>query len=297
MRTIIGLIFVIMFTAIMVNAQALPLPTLNPPVVSGSSVELSWTPVEGASGYNVYRLLSADGTHMLESKTDLTKYTVTGLACGTTFSFFVTAYNGNGEGWGYSNAISVTMGLCSPVLTYTATQTSITLSWDQISGATGYKVYRLINSFGTHMELGATTETSFEVESLACGTTFSFFVTSYNDDGERWGYDNAISASTISCSVTGVENDKASKEFSLEQNYPNPFNPSTTIHFVLPEQSFLSLNVYNLLGEKVATLANEILPAGQHSVDFDGSNLPSGIYVYRLISDKFSASKKMLLTK
>jgi len=92
------------------------------------------------------------------------------------------------------------------------------------------------------------------------------------------------------------------KTFRLEQNFPNPFNPSTTIRFSIPEQSFVMLEVFNTLGEKVSTLVAEELNAGNYKYEFNvgtsrGLSLPSGIYWYRLRTTEYSESKKMLLIK
>jgi hypothetical protein len=86
-------------------------------------------------------------------------------------------------------------------------------------------------------------------------------------------------------------------EFTLEQNYPNPFNPSTKIRFGLVENTHVKLAVYNLLGEVVATLVNQPMTFGSHEIEFDGSNLPSGMYIYKLEAGGNSISKKMLLMK
>jgi len=86
-------------------------------------------------------------------------------------------------------------------------------------------------------------------------------------------------------------------EFSLDQNYPNPFNPSTTIKYSIPVDGMVTLAVYNVLGQKVATLVNEIVKSGVHEVNFDASKLSSGVYFYKVESSKFSAIKKMMLIK
>ncbi|MFA5404217.1 MAG: alpha/beta fold hydrolase [Ignavibacteria bacterium] len=93
-------------------------------------------------------------------------------------------------------------------------------------------------------------------------------------------------------------------KFSLSQNYPNPFNPATNIKFSIPENDILkikndivTLKVYNILGKEIATLVNEKLQPGTYEVKFEGSNLPSGIYFYRLESDNYSKVKKMTLIK
>jgi hypothetical protein len=86
-------------------------------------------------------------------------------------------------------------------------------------------------------------------------------------------------------------------EFSLAQNYPNPFNPSTTIRFVVPVSGFVSLKVFDLLGREVATLVDEKKDAGSYEVTFDGKNLSSGVYFYRLQAGEFVQTKKLLLQK
>ena len=87
------------------------------------------------------------------------------------------------------------------------------------------------------------------------------------------------------------------ESFQLEQNYPNPFNPSTKITFNLNKPGFTTLTVYNLLGEKIATLVNQEIMAGRHTVDFNATHLASGIYLYKLNSGDFSAVRKMMVLK
>jgi hypothetical protein len=83
----------------------------------------------------------------------------------------------------------------------------------------------------------------------------------------------------------------------LEQNYPNPFNPSTTISFSIPNEEFVSLKVFNSLGEKVAELVNERKPAGNYSVSFNAIKLASGIYFYKISAGNFLQTRKMILVK
>jgi hypothetical protein len=86
-------------------------------------------------------------------------------------------------------------------------------------------------------------------------------------------------------------------EFSLAQNYPNPFNPSTEIQFALPMDANVNLTVINLLGQEVATVASGFHTAGIHTVSFQATNLPSGLYFYRLDAADFTAIRKMMLMK
>jgi hypothetical protein len=95
----------------------------------------------------------------------------------------------------------------------------------------------------------------------------------------------------------GKEGDGIPGSFSLEQNYPNPFNPSTTICYALPHNSFVTLTVYNTLGQQVAKLVNEQQEAGYHEAVFRSDGLPSGVYFYRLEAGSFTSTKKLLLLR
>ena len=85
--------------------------------------------------------------------------------------------------------------------------------------------------------------------------------------------------------------------FTLNQNYPNPFNPSTRISFYLEKSGMTTLSIYNVLGQKIATLLSEDLQNGKHIVDFNAVNLSSGVYFYKIESGDFTAIKKMMLIK
>jgi hypothetical protein len=85
--------------------------------------------------------------------------------------------------------------------------------------------------------------------------------------------------------------------YRLSQNYPNPFNPSTTIQFSIAQQSPVSLEVFNMLGQRVATLVKEERPAGSYSERFDGTRLASGVYLYRLKAGSFTTTQKMVLLR
>jgi len=100
--------------------------------------------------------------------------------------------------------------------------------------------------------------------------------------------------------VTDVEDeqpDHLPRQFTLHQNYPNPFNPTTSITFELPERTQVRLEVFNILGQQVALLADQVLPGGSHTIGFDGSTLASGVYLYRLKTSDNEATRKMILVK
>jgi len=99
--------------------------------------------------------------------------------------------------------------------------------------------------------------------------------------------------------VTSVEEELSilPKKYALRQNYPNPFNPATIIKYQIPELSFVTIKVYDVLGKEITTLVNEEKPAGAYSLEFDAANFPSGIYFYQLRTSSFVQTKKMLLLK
>jgi len=115
-------------------------------------------------------------------------------------------------------------------------------------------------------------------------------------DGNGTVYlDNIFFSTTIS-SVNELDN-TIPFDFTLEQNYPNPFNPATNIRFSLPESNQVTLKVYDLLGQEVATLVNQFMNAGTFEISFDASSLPSGVYTYSIMAGNFQSVKKMMLIK
>ena len=98
--------------------------------------------------------------------------------------------------------------------------------------------------------------------------------------------------------LTGINNENTIvTNYKLEQNYPNPFNPTTSISYSIKEKGMVKLEVYNIIGKEVAVLVNEELNSGNYEVDFNGSNLSSGVYFYKLQAGGYSSVKRMLLIK
>ncbi len=138
----------------------------------------------------------------------------------------------------------------------------------------------------------------FQWTAPAAGTgTVNLYVATYQGTTSSSNGQSAkvtLSASEI---LTSVRSETRPEELALDQNYPNPFNPSTKIAFRVPSSGQVNLKVFDLGGGEVATLVNDELQAGDHEVSFSGSNLASGIYIYRLKSGNSILTKKMILTK
>ena len=93
------------------------------------------------------------------------------------------------------------------------------------------------------------------------------------------------------------DNENHPLSFKLEQNYPNPFNPTTTINYEIPNTCLVNIKIYNLLGREIETLINEERTPGKYKIEFNGHNLASGIYFYRITSNSYTKTRKMLLIK
>lgn len=159
--------------------------------------------------------------------------------------------------------------------------TPITFTWDNTAAA-GYATFTISDTFG-----GAV------VNNLDLTTFEGSFVPSEQ---------NAVLADGFLLTIapinqTSIDTDVLPTEYGLFQNYPNPFNPSTSISYQLPEMQMVTLEVYNMLGQKVATLVDAPQSAGNYRVNFDASNLTSGVYLYKLQAGSFTEIKKMMLLK
>lgn len=128
------------------------------------------------------------------------------------------------------------------------------------------------------------------------GNAFHFI-----DHNTGWivGFRGKIYKTTTGGGILSISQEKniKIKDFGLSQNYPNPFNPATTIAFNLPKPEFATLKVYNILGKEITTLVNKKLKAGNHTYRFNGGNLASGIYLYRLEAGEYQDVRKMILLR
>jgi len=122
----------------------------------------------------------------------------------------------------------------------------------------------------------------------ADGTPSSNAITNSSDKGE------VVEFESITLQVASKE---IPDNYALMQNYPNPFNPATDIAFALPEAAHVKLSIYNVLGQEVTILQDDMMEAGQHVINWDARDRASGIYFYRISTDNFNETKKMMLLK
>jgi hypothetical protein len=127
-------------------------------------------------------------------------------------------------------------------------------------------------------------EYSFTDKNISGGSKFNYRLKQIDNDG-TFEYSSSVEIEIIPL------------QFELSQNYPNPFNPSTTIQFSLPVQTQLKINIYNMLGELIKTVSEGMYESGYYNITFDASELSSGTYIYRLESNDFIETKKMLMIK
>jgi subtilisin family serine protease len=187
-----------------------------------------------------------------------------------------------------------------------------TLHWPKVADGFSYKIYRANDIDGRYLfqNIAAVnyvpglnnyswTDNSITItDPKQSGTTYYYRITSYD---AQLNYESISSNEVTTWSNTiNKENSFTANslyQYELFDNYPNPFNPKTSINFSLKKSGWVKLEVFNSIGQQVQVLVNEIKSEGKYSVSFDAGKSPSGMYFYRLTSDKFSDVKKMLLIK
>jgi hypothetical protein len=183
--------------------------------------------------------------------------------------------------------------------TAAANENSVTLNWSTATETnnSGFSVERKTPLDERWIEVGFVPGFGTTTERMSYSfTDINLSMGSYSYRLKQIDFDGTTEYSNEVLAEVG-----APTNFALMQNYPNPFNPSTTIEFSIPEMSNISIEVYNVIGELVASLVNQTLDAGYHRFNFDASNLPSGTYVYQLKANgqngTFVETKKMLFMK
>ncbi len=171
------------------------------------------------------------------------------------------------------------------------------LAWEEDEFALGYELQLATDQELSDLLVDTTglTDSEFQVDELEDNTSYYWRVKALGDTvdsdwSEAWSF-------TTNTSTNAEQDPALPADLKLEQNYPNPFNPTTVISYYLPENSDVTLEVFNMLGKRVATLVSEQQQAGRHEVIFDGSELTSGNYIYRIRAGDYSEARQMMLVK
>lgn len=284
--------------------------------VYSTTVTLSWIVIGSEAGITEYELVYSQSDvfnpSVTTTVTGITQksYTVSGLTAGATYYWKVRAKYADGSYTNYSSVYSFTIQEGSALIVQPfvgsphnviVPTTSATFSWIlpvppapdlkyelEYSTSPNFvnanRIENISTQFVTVSELQPNTRYYWRVRSKANDGTYSYF-----SNTGKFGVEL----------TTGVEDQtNIPSNYDLKQNYPNPFNPNTKIVFDLPENTKVTLHIYSLLGELVATIIeNEELPAGRYERMFDASKLTSGVYFYQIITEKFTSTKKMVLIK
>jgi len=170
------------------------------------------------------------------------------------------------------------------------------LTWHSSVGAVSYHLQLAnIGSFSSIVLDTTITDTVFTLKTLASSTRFYWHVSSINDKAESPFSDALYFMTQQILAVKDIEG--IPTEYKLYQNYPNPFNPTTQIEYSVPRNSFISLKVYSLIGQEVATIFEGVRQTGNYTALFNGNNLSSGVYFYQLKGNNFVESKKFVLLR
>lgn len=289
-----------------------PAPLLSSPPDEATGIDrnpkLAWNSVTEANSYALQVSTQLDFGALVVTETGLTdtSYQVAAnLAHDTQHFWRVRGNNVGGPGdWSSIWAFRTIMAPpAAPVLNApqdgaTDVPVNVTLSWDEGMDAASYRLQVATQSdFGTTVvDTDGITATSYQIDNLE-GERQHFWRVRANNEGGTSDWSPAWSFQTEAVSSVEEISGEIPEDFFLAQNYPNPFNPTTTLRFELPKAEFVTLKIYSILGEEVATLAAKRFQAGKYEITFDASRLSSGTYLFRLQSSSFSQTRKMLLIK
>ncbi len=185
-----------------------------------------------------------------------------------------------------------------------------TISWNSVSDADNYKVYRSLENNRLDLHVAATTTNTSWIDNYVtvanprfADFTYYYRVTTVDDDFESAVSDEVYCSSNSIWKKNDVNNnEKVIYEYTLANNYPNPFNPTTIIKYSISNVATefsqrVVIKVYNILGKEVKTLVNEVKQPGNYEVKFEADNLPSGIYFYNIKTEGFTDTKKMIILR
>lgn len=266
---------------------------------------LIWTAVPGAV---LYWLQIARDSMFVDTifnvEIGASSYKLSAVQLGLKKYYWRVAANNGGYRSAFSPVRSFTTSVSIPVLASPANSATnqpgnVTLKWNAVAGAASYHVQVATNALFSQTALvfdqKGITDTVKQMNGLQLTKKHYWRVAAETPEYEgayclQWNFTTGTNTSVGAGS--GILHD-----YALDQNYPNPFNPTTMISYQLPEKTFAVLRVFDALGRVVTTLVNDVKEPGNYSVPFDGSDLMSGVYFYRLQAGSFIETKRLVLMK
>lgn len=298
----------LMSNVLQVNPPPVPLLAFpnNNSVNIEDTVTLKWNYPSLASSYRLQvSLLPTFDSMIVIDQTNITDTiaVVSGLEGQQKYYWRVNSTNAGGTS-NFSNAYSFTTGFpTTPLLVYPLNNTGeiprdTTLIWNASQTAVSYDLMLARGADFAPSTLilneSGLLDTVFHVSALQLNT-FHFWKVRANNS---FGTSNWSAVWRFKTTITSIDDETSlPTEYALDQNYPNPFNPVTNFRFKIPESGLTSFKIYNLLGQEVAVILEDFMNPGSYDVQFDATGLASGIYLYRIRVNDYSASKKMILMK
>jgi len=264
------------------------------------SLTLSWDTLDDASSYIVQVSTNGFSTYIVNETTSITSHDIE-VNTNTTYQWRVRGVNSGGNGswsdvWSFTTREDLIdpAQIVSPKQMAKGVQTTPKFIWKKVNRATLYDVRLYRKNTGELIYEGSTNDTTFTINGLDYETEYIYKVKAKNSNVEsEW---SEVQFTTTGMTTSNEGND-IPNDFELGQNYPNPFNPTTSINYSLPQSSYVLLEVYDMMGQKISTLVDGVKSPGTHTTTFDATDLSSGTYIYRITTNGFSETKKMFLIK
>jgi transposase-like protein len=274
-----------------------------------TTLTLSWGAVGDATGYDLQVATDVNfDDPVVDTTVDAAAQDVHGLSEGTTYYWRVRATNASGAGpFSATQQFSTESGVEAPSEAPSGLEpgdgatdqpTTLTLSWGAVGDATAYDLQVATDAGFERLVIDASLEsTSYEVQGLEDNTAYYWRVRATNAGGA--GPFSAVRqfVTTGATDTAAEHSDGVPVRVRLHANYPNPFNPMTVIRFELPQAMHVVLAVYDVTGREVARPVEGVLSAGLHEALVEAARLPSGIYLYRLITASSRETRRMVLMK
>lgn len=265
-------------------------------IPSPLSVQLTWTDnSNNENGFIIEReSLGPDAFVAIDTASANANLFIDNTVSYATYNYRIKAYNTFGQST-YSNVAQIVVPVELTSFNASLKDAGVLLEWvtaTEINNM-GFEIQRNLSDIWETIGFVEGKGTTSEI------TNYHFFndLSEFNYSAKlqyrlkQIDYNGAFSYSEI------VEVEFIPENYSLLQNYPNPFNPTTTISFKLAKSTFVTLKIYNILGNEILTLVNQVMPGGKHEIKFDAVGVPSGVYLYTITAGDFVDTKKMILMK